>query len=436
MRVVSPIATLLAASLLFVDALAQAPVTPPAAEAPAVPVETAAPAAPAGPQLTRSDLEAWLDGFMPFAIERGDIPGAVVVVVKDGQVLLQKGYGYADVKKKQPVDPELTLFRPGSVSKLFTWTAVMQQVEGGKLDLDADVNQYLDFEIPPGPAGKPVRLRDVMTHTPGFEEAVKELIADDPARLVSIEESVKRWIPERIYEAGTMPAYSNYATALAGYMVERVSGQSFDDYIDQHVFAPLGMAHSSFRQPLPEALLAGMSKGYESGSDEPKPYELISMAPAGSLASTASDMARFMIAHLQNGAYGEQRILAEATAKQMHGTPLTIIPGSTGCCSASTRPTPMAAAASPTAATRSGSTATCNFTWTTASATSSRSTAAARTARPDRCARRSSAHSATATCRARATKARLTRPTRKSMPSRSRAPTSFRAARNRACSAC
>lgn len=327
MRVISPIATFLAAALLSIAALAQAPATPLSTEAPAVPDEAATVPAPAGPQLTRADLEAWLDGFMPFAIERGDIPGAVVVVVKDGQVLLQKGYGYADVRKKEPVDPERTLFRPGSVSKLFTWTAVMQQVEQGKLDLDADVNQYIDFEIPPGPAGEPVRLRDVMTHTPGFEEAVKELIADDPARLVSIEESVKRWVPERIYEAGTMPAYSNYATALAGYMVERVSGQSFDDYIDQNIFAPLGMTRSSFRQPLPEALLADMSQGYKSGSDEPQPYELISMAPAGSLASTAPDMARFMIAHLQNGSYGEQRILAEETAKQMHGTPLTIIPG-------------------------------------------------------------------------------------------------------------
>ncbi len=326
MRVISPIATLVASLLLSLPGVAQVPVTPtPPAEAPAVPVESAA--APAGAVLDRADLEAWLDGFMPFAIERGDIPGAVVVVVKDGQVLLQKGYGYADVAGKEPVDPERTLFRPGSVSKLFTWTAVMQQVEQGKLDLDADVNAYLDFEIPPGPAGKPVRLRDVMTHTPGFEEAVKELIADDPAQLMTLEESVKLWVPERIYEAGTMPAYSNYATALAGYIVERVSGQGFDAYVEQHIFAPLGMTKSSFRQPLPEALLAGMSKGYKSGSDEPQAYELISMAPAGALAATASDMARFMIAHLQDGAYGDQRILAAETAKQMHGTPLTIIPG-------------------------------------------------------------------------------------------------------------
>ncbi|MEX2150454.1 MAG: serine hydrolase domain-containing protein [Steroidobacteraceae bacterium] len=322
MRTTSAIAIFLAASLPTSTAIAQVPAEAPnALEAPAA-FET-----PAAPQLTRSDLEAWLDGFMPFAIDRGDIPGAVVVVVKDGAVLLHKGYGYADVEKKKPVDPEQTLFRPGSVSKLFTWTAVMQQVERGKFDLDADVNQYLDFQIPPGPGGTPVRLRDILTHTPGFEEAVKELIADDPARLVSIEASVKRWVPKRIYEAGKMPAYSNYATALAGYMVERSSGLSFDDYIDQHIFAPLGMTRSSFRQPLPDPLLADMSQGYKSGSDEPQPYELISMAPAGSLAATASDMAKFMIAHLQNGAYGEHRILAEDTAKQMHGTPLTIIPG-------------------------------------------------------------------------------------------------------------
>ena len=109
--------------------------------------EESAPAT--APQMTRADVEAWLDGFMPYALQRGDIAGAVVVVVKDGQILAEKGYGYADVAKHVPVDPEHTLFRPGSVSKLFTWTAVMQQVERGKLDLDADVNQYLDFKIPP-----------------------------------------------------------------------------------------------------------------------------------------------------------------------------------------------------------------------------------------------------------------------------------------------
>ena len=316
MRVFSPLTTFLCAVALSLPVAAET--------APATPAVQAAPAAPA---LTREDLEPWLDGLMPFALERGNIAGAVVVVVKDGQTLLQKGYGYSDVEKRTPVDPETTLFRPGSVSKLFTWTAVMQLVEQGKLDLDADVNKYLDFKIPPGPDGEPITLRNIMTHTPGFEEAVKELITDDPSRLVSIGESVKRWVPNRIFKAGTMPAYSNYATALAGYLVERTSGLSFDDYLDQNILGPLGMRNSSFRQPLPEALLANMSKGYKDASGKPQGYELISMAPAGSLAATGSDMARFMIAHLQNGAFGEQRILAEETARKMHGSPLTIIPG-------------------------------------------------------------------------------------------------------------
>ena len=327
MRAISLIATLLSASFALA---ATAQTTPPAAPAPLTPQTTTATAAlevPTSPQLTRADAEAWRDGFMNFALERGDIPGAVVVIVKDGQVLLQKGYGYADVDKRKPVDAAQTLFRPGSVSKLFTWTAVMQLVERGKLDLDADVNAYLDFKIPPGPDGEPLTLRNIMTHTPGFEEAVKELITENPERLIPLGEAVKRWTPNRIFKAGTMPAYSNYATSLAGYIVERVSGLGFDDYLDQNIFQPLGMAHSSFRQPLPKALEAGMSLGYKSDSDKPQGYELISLAPAGSLAATGSDMARFMIAHLQNGAYGDQRILSEETAKLMHGTPLTIIPG-------------------------------------------------------------------------------------------------------------
>ncbi len=327
MRVKFLIATFLSASVLAAAAMAQVPPAPKAAEsttaAAAVP---AAPETPATPALTRADLEAWLDGFIPFAIAKGDIAGGVVVVVKDGQVLLEKGYGYADVEKKAPVDPERTLFRPGSVSKLFTWTAVMQQVEQGKIDLDADVNQYLDFKIPPGPDGEILRMRDIMTHTPGFEEAVKELISEDESRIVPLGDTLKVWIPTRIFKAGTMPAYSNYATALAGYIVERTSGLSFDDYLDRNVFGPLGMQHSSFRQPLPKELKANVAQGYEQASGKPKGYEFINLAPAGSLAATGSDMARFMIAHLQNGAYGDARILSEETAKKMHGTPLTILP--------------------------------------------------------------------------------------------------------------
>ena len=101
-----------------------------------------------GHELNKTDVDAWLDGYIPYALARGDIAGAVVVVVKDGQVLTQRGYGFSDVEKRTPVSPETTLFRPGSVSKLFTWTAVMQLVEQGKIDLDKDVNAYLDFKIP------------------------------------------------------------------------------------------------------------------------------------------------------------------------------------------------------------------------------------------------------------------------------------------------
>ena len=99
--------------------------------------------------LSKSDVDAWLDGYMPYALKAGGIPGAVVVVVKDGQPLTMRGFGYSDAKAGTAVDPEKTLFRPGSVSKLFTWTAVMQQVQAGKINLDADVNTYLDFKIPP-----------------------------------------------------------------------------------------------------------------------------------------------------------------------------------------------------------------------------------------------------------------------------------------------
>jgi CubicO group peptidase (beta-lactamase class C family) len=265
-------------------------------------------------EMTAADVEAFLDGIVPLQLSQTDIAGATVSIVKDGKLLFVKGYGYADVQKKQSVSAQ-TLFRPGSISKLFTWTAVMQLFEQGKLDLNRDVNEYLDFKIPEA-FGKPITLKNIMTHTPGFEEQIKDLFTTSGTP--NLGEYLKTHIPARIYPPGIVPAYSNYGTALAGYIVERVSGRPFDEYIAENIFKPLGMTHSTFAQPLPSSLAPSMSGGYRLGSDPAEPFEVINPFPAGSLSSSATDMAQFMIAHLQDGQLGEAHILKPETALLMH----------------------------------------------------------------------------------------------------------------------
>ncbi len=258
---------------------------------------------------------------MPFTLESNDIAGAVVVIVKDGQVLTQRGFGYADLAARRRVDPATTMFRAGSISKLFTWTAVMQLVEQGKIDLDADVNRYLDFKIPPY-QGKPITMRNLMTHTPGFEEAFKGGIRFS-GTVPPLSEVLKSLLPERVYAPGTTPAYSNYGAGIASYIVERVSGVPFAEYIERNIFAPLGMSHASFRQPLPAQLAPFMAQGYPKASVDPKPYELISVPGAGSLAVSAADMAKFMIAHLNQGT----GLLKPETALLMHDPTHVTVPG-------------------------------------------------------------------------------------------------------------
>ena len=271
--------------------------------------------------LSKTDLDSWLDGYLPFALRVDDIAGAEIAVVKDGHILTERGYGYADVARRVRVDPDRTLFRPGSVSKLITWTAVMQLVGQHKLDLDQDVNTYLDFRIPPF-EGQPITLRQIMTHTAGFAERAKDISFYDQSNLQPLGTFLKAWVPARIFAPGTTPAYSNWATTLAAYIVQRISGTPFDDYVEQHVFAPLGMHDSTFRQPVPANLAPQLSVGYGRASAPAKPFEFIGPFPAGSLSTTASDMGRFMIAHLQDGVLDGTRILDPTTAQMMHDSPL------------------------------------------------------------------------------------------------------------------
>ena len=272
---------------------------------------------PSAPELTATDLQAFLDGLLPAQLEREDIAGAVVAVVKDGKVLFAKGYGFSDVQKRKSVSPAETLFRPGSISKLFTWTSVMQLVEQGKLDLDRDVNDYLDYKIPPA-FSKPITLRNILTHTPGFEETAKELFVADASKMRPLGEYLREHIPGRIFPPGVTPAYSNYATAMAGYIVQRTSGKPFEQYVADNIFIPLGMGHTTFVQPLPANLSSFMSNGYQQASKEAKPYEFVQAFPAGSVATSAADMCIFMMAHLQDGRWNDKQILKPETAKLMH----------------------------------------------------------------------------------------------------------------------
>jgi CubicO group peptidase (beta-lactamase class C family) len=280
----------------------------------------------ASPKLDRTDAEAWLDGFVPQALKAQDIAGGVVVVVKDGEILLSKGYGYSDAVKRTPVSASETLFRPGSISKLFTWTAIMQLVEQGKIGLDDDINKYIDFKIA-GRGSAPITIRHLLTHRAGFEEGIKDLILFEPKPGLNARSFLKRWTPRRIFNPGTVPAYSNYGAALAAYIVERASGMPFETYVERNIFGPLAMKNATFRQPLPAAMLGQISKGYMAGSDPAHRFELITAPAAGALSITGDDMAQFMIAHLQNGRLGSAQILQPEAAKLMHGSASSFLPG-------------------------------------------------------------------------------------------------------------
>ena len=266
--------------------------------------------------MTTQDLDAFFAGMMNYAIRRDDIAGAVLVVVKDGKIIFQHGYGYADLKKRTPVIPDQTMFRPGSTSKLFTWTAVMQLVQAGKINLDTDVNQYLDFKINE-PLGK-ITMRNLMTHTPGWEDVARDTLVANVSDLYPLRDYLIKRQPPQIYPPGSTIAYSNYGAALAGYIVQRLSGMPYDDYIATHIFKPLGMAHSTFVEPLPANLAPFMAQGYKQASnDKPIPFELVVPMPAGAASSTGVDMAQFMLAYLNGGTLNGFSLLKPSTISQM-----------------------------------------------------------------------------------------------------------------------
>jgi len=296
---------------------------------------------PAGRPIPPAELEAYVDGVVEPAMEHDHIAGVVVSVVQDGQVVLKKGYGWADVEAHRPADPDATLFSIGSITKTFTWLMAMDAVAQGRMNLDAPINTYLPpaVRIPDEGFRRQVRLRDLVTHTPGFEDLIfRDLFIRDPGRLQPLDAYLASHRPGRIWEPGTVSAYSNYGAALTGYAVGQVRGEPWADLLEQSILAPAGMTRTTGREPyparmglpapMPVELASGMSKGYRwSGTGfAVQPFEHVNGAPAGSISSTASDMARYMRLRLGNGVIDGRTVYGPATAA-LATTPLLTFPG-------------------------------------------------------------------------------------------------------------
>ncbi|MEM0952617.1 MAG: serine hydrolase domain-containing protein [Pseudomonadota bacterium] len=268
---------------------------------------------------TLEGLEPFVDGAVTTAMTANDIPGTIISIVHHGDVVLSKGYGYADQERTIPATGESTRFSVASISKTFVWTSVMQLVEQGKLDLDVDVNTYLtQFQIPAS-FEQPVTLRHIFAHTAGFEDRVIGLFRKDLDLMHGSAESLSYYIPERVRPPGQYAAYSNWASALAGLIVSNVSGVPFNQYVAENVLNPLGMSHSTFVEPLPDTLPGETSGAFRrtSGENIDDGYIYSDLGPAAALSATAADIAKFMIAHLGDGTYNGQRILSEDSVRRM-----------------------------------------------------------------------------------------------------------------------
>lgn len=266
-----------------------------------------------------NESKALMDRIIPLHQKDYHLPGAVVVLVKDGEIVLSEGYGYADIEKERLVSVDETLFRVGSVSKLFVWTSVMQLVEQGKIDLYEDINVYLTkFKIP-DKLGKPITMLNLMNHNAGFEERAIGESVGSPDDIKPLDQYLIEHMPERVRPPGVFAAYSNYGASFAGYVVSQVSGMAYEEYIQQNIFDLLDMKHSTFMQPLPADLQQNMAVGYsyKNGDYIPHDFEWKQSSPAGAMSATGGDMAKFMISMLNKGSFQGERILEESTAIKM-----------------------------------------------------------------------------------------------------------------------
>jgi len=273
----------------------------------------------------KAEVEKYFDEHLNELLKKYQVPGGIVSVVKDDKVYFAKGFGYTDPAKKIPVNADTMSFRIGSVTKTFTATAVMQLVEQGKIDLNADINKYLKgFKIV-GKNGKKITVHNLLTHTAGFDESLDHFITDPGKKHIPLKVYVKKYIPARVIEPGVESIYSNYGFGLLGYIIEEVSGQSYEQYMQQHVFNPLEMKHTTLTVP------KNGVKSYEvkNGKYASVKATDLNIRPAGTIWTTASDLSNYLMGQLQTGKY-KGVLMNEETSNEMQTAHFKAHPGVAG----------------------------------------------------------------------------------------------------------
>lgn len=281
--------------------------------------------APAKINAASGDMEATWDKFFQQEMEAFGVAGAIMVAVQGDEVLFSKGYGYADLEKRAPMDPHTTILRSGSIAKTLTATALFQLAEQGKINLDADVNTYLTgFKIP-ATFPEPVTARHLINMVGGFDTRWVGIRASSLEEIIPLEEYLTQHMPPRVLPPGRYRRYNDHEVALAGYLVQVVSGMAYQDYVREHIFEPLEMRGSSIY--LPDTQLPRAARGYPVGGGAEDAYPLhyyyLNTAPGAGFNTTAVDMAKYLIAHVQLGRYKQGdgiavRILEEETALELH----------------------------------------------------------------------------------------------------------------------
>ena len=295
--------------------------------------------------IPRAELEAFIDGVVRQSMATDHIVGVAVSVVQAGTVVFKKGYGFANLEEGQRVDPDTTLFRIGSITKTFTWIGLMKAVEAGKFGLDDPVNDYLppELRIPPQGLTLPIRIKHLMMHSPGFEDrALGQLFEKDPNEVRPLARYLQEERPVRVREPGVISSYSNYGVALAAAAVQHVEGRLWQDAIETEILQPLGLTHTSVREPYPSradlprpmsaSLAANLSKGYRWAgvNHRTRDIEYIThIGPAGVMSSTAGDIARYMLMLLNDGTLDGVQVFGSVAARAFR-SPMSSLPPEVG----------------------------------------------------------------------------------------------------------